>query len=115
MNQPDPVRNEYPKVWDMVIEEYRKRPEHIFQENVVSEMRKRDILGLSRYGTHLQPFNGRDALEDLKDEVLDSVCYISQAIYEGRDVDGILAINRQKLFDIAEEVIMIIGDLEEVK
>ena len=38
--------------------------------------------GISRYGTGLQPFNGRDALRDLYEELLDAACDIRQAIAE---------------------------------
>ncbi|MDE2425682.1 MAG: hypothetical protein KGO96_07230 [Elusimicrobia bacterium] len=64
--QPDPVKNNKPAVWDLVIE----------------EMKNRDNLGLERYGTRLQPFNGRDTLRDAMDEALDLVVYLRTLIYE---------------------------------
>lgn len=64
--QPMPVRNDLPAVWDLVIE----------------EMRQRDALGRQRYGTPLQPHNGRDSLRDALDEALDLVVYLRTAIYE---------------------------------
>ena len=39
-------------------------------------------LGLERYGTKLQTFNGRDALWDAYQEALDLVMYLRQAIME---------------------------------
>lgn len=60
--QPPPQKNERPAVWDMVIE----------------RMRSRDETGLRRYGMRLQPFNGRDALTDAKDEALDLAVYLEQ-------------------------------------
>jgi hypothetical protein len=68
--QPAPVPNDLPAVWDLVIE----------------DMRRRDALGLSRYGTRLQPHNGRDALRDAYEEALDMVAYLRQEIEEREDL-----------------------------
>ncbi len=64
--QPDPVPNELPPVWNQVI----------------ADMHARNQLGLRRYGTQLQPFNGRDALRDAYEEALDLAVYLRQAIME---------------------------------
>lgn len=64
--QPDPKPNARPAVWDLVI----------------AEMQARDAQGRERYGTPLQPFNGRDPLVDAYQECLDMAVYIRQAIYE---------------------------------
>lgn len=61
-----PVINKEPAVWDLVIE----------------DMRKRDTMGKKKYGTRLQPFNGRDPLWDAYQESLDLIVYLRQAIYE---------------------------------
>lgn len=66
MSQPDPTPNTHKAVWETVIE----------------DMKKRDILGRSRYGVPLQPFNGRDSLQDAFEEALDLVVYLKQAILE---------------------------------
>jgi hypothetical protein len=68
--QPAPVPNDLPAVWDLVIE----------------DMRQRDSLGLSRYGTRLQPHNGRDGLRDAFEEALDMVAYLRQEIEEREDL-----------------------------
>jgi hypothetical protein len=68
--QPAPVPNDLPAVWDLVIE----------------DMRRRDALGLSRYGTRLQPHNGRDGLRDAFEEALDMVAYLRQEIEEREDL-----------------------------
>jgi len=39
-------------------------------------------MGKERYGTRLQPFNGRDPFIDAYQEVLDLAVYLRQAIYE---------------------------------
>ena len=65
-DQPPPVASNGPAVWDLVI----------------ADMRARDNVGRERYGTPLQPHNGRDALVDAYQEALDLVVYLRQAIYE---------------------------------
>ena len=68
--QPDPIKNDHPSVWDLVME----------------DMKDRDQVGLTKYGTKLQPFNGRDALIDAYQEALDLVVYLRQAIYEQENI-----------------------------
>jgi len=64
--QPPPQQNEGPVVWDLVIQ----------------DMRERDKIGVQKYHTHLQPFNGRETLIDAYQEALDLVVYLRQLIYE---------------------------------
>ena len=65
-DQPPPIANTYPAVWSLVID----------------DMAARDKVGRHRYGTPLQPHNGRDALVDAYQEALDLAVYLRQAIYE---------------------------------
>lgn len=65
-NQPAPVSNEHPEVWMLVKQ----------------DMLKRNAFGLKKYGVALQPFNGRDALQDAYEEALDLCVYLRTAIYE---------------------------------
>lgn len=65
-SQPAPLPSESPAVWDLVS----------------ADMAARDRLGESRYGTRLRPHNGRDALRDLYEELLDAAAYIRQVMYE---------------------------------
>ena len=64
--EPEPIKNNYPAVWDLVLK----------------DIQDRDKFGLSKYGTRLQPFNGRNVLNDLYQELLDAVVYIRQLIFE---------------------------------
>jgi len=64
--QPAPARNGNPAVTDLVLEDFCAR----------------DAFGARKYGTRLQPHNGRDALLDLYQELLDAACYTRQLIYE---------------------------------
>lgn len=61
-----PVKNEGPEVWALVQE----------------DMQERNEFGKRKYGTALQPDNGRDALKDAYEEALDLTVYLRQAIYE---------------------------------
>jgi len=47
-------------------------------------MEARKEFGLRKYGTILQPGNGRDHLEDALDELADALVYLRCAIYEER-------------------------------
>lgn len=64
--EPAPVHNDQPAVWDLVIK----------------DMHLRDVFGLEKYGTRLQPNNGRDALVDAYQEILDAAVYLRQMIFE---------------------------------
>lgn len=66
IEQPVPTPNDMPALWEIVI----------------AEMQARDAVGRQRYKTPLQPHNGRDALRDMFEELLDAVVYARQAIYE---------------------------------
>lgn len=64
--QQAPAPNANPAVWALVMD----------------DMKARDAFGLAKYKTRLQPFNGRDALTDLYQELLDAVVYTRQLIFE---------------------------------
>ncbi len=66
--QPAPVPNSGVPVWDLVM----------------SDMRDRKEFGRKKYGTCLQTFNGRDALVDLYQELLDACVYVRQKIEESK-------------------------------
>jgi len=71
--QPMPTPNGRPSVQGMVIDDLETRLR----------------VGIQRYGTPLQAFNGRDALRDAYEEALDLACYLRQAIAErDAEVDG---------------------------
>jgi hypothetical protein len=52
------------------------------QALVRADLDQREQVGIQRYGTPLQAFNGRDALRDAYEEALDLACYLRQAIAE---------------------------------
>lgn len=69
--QPAPIHNQRPAVWDLVMQ----------------DMNARNEFGKAKYGTPLQAFNGRDALKDAYEEVLDLAVYLRQ-LMEERDNPG---------------------------
>ena len=64
--QPAPTPNDGTPIWELVI----------------ADMHARDALGRKRYGMPLQANNGRDALQDLYEELLDAVVYTRQVLEE---------------------------------
>ena len=62
VEQPEPVPNDRPAVWPLVI----------------MDMANRDSVGRKRYGVPLQ----RDVLRDAYEEALDLCAYLRQAIME---------------------------------
>ncbi len=64
--QPPPITTSHPAIQDLVM--------------VDLAARKRQ--GIAKYGTPLQPHNGRDALTDAYQEAIDLAQYLRQAIYE---------------------------------
>jgi hypothetical protein len=65
-DQPSPQTNDRPAIQDLVM----------------TDVAERKRVGIERYGTPLQGFNGRDALVDAYQEALDLCQYLRQAIYE---------------------------------
>ncbi len=64
--QPDPIVNDHPLVKDALIAD-------------VEELCARRRV---KYGTHLQPHNGRDALRDAYEELIDGALYLKQLLLE---------------------------------
>lgn len=68
-HQVDPTINNLPCVQDMVL----------------ADIQARKQVGIERYGTVLQPFNGRSALMDAYQEALDLAIYLRQLLYEEQE------------------------------
>lgn len=64
--QPLPIPSNHPRVVDLLVDDLYQRSE----------------LGQRKYGTPLRPFNERNALIDLYQELLDAAAYLRQHIYE---------------------------------
>jgi hypothetical protein len=52
------------------------------QSAVIADIEARRELGIRRYGTALQPNNGRNALLDAYEEALDLAMYLKQRLIE---------------------------------
>lgn len=69
-DQPLPVKNDRPYVHDLLKEEVERRKQ----------------IGVERYGTPLQPFNGRNTLLDVLEELIDGSVYVMTAMTEASEV-----------------------------
>lgn len=65
-DQPLPNKNNFPFI----------------QDQVIADIESRKAIGIERYGTALQPFNGRDALQDAYEEAIDLAVYLKQCLVE---------------------------------
>jgi len=65
-DQQPPTPNNLPEIHDLVC----------------GDIQARKRLGTERYGTPLQPHNGRDALRDHYEELLDACAYARQMLFE---------------------------------
>lgn len=81
-DQPLPTKNNHQFCHDHVIEQMRYLYPGVITELVVLDIKKRLELGIERYGMALQPFNGRDLLRDLYEELLDALAYGDGCIRE---------------------------------
>jgi len=88
IDQPPPVPNGKRPVWELVVE----------------DMQERDRVGRQRYGTPLQPHNGRDALVDAYQEALDLAVYLRQRIEEEKTGAAPVAV-KEALEGIALELL----------
>jgi hypothetical protein len=93
MSQPPPIRNHHPCSWDRVLKmvaEWRDymiattKPRTVEMSDcgrvfdaLTADMAARDAAGERKYGTRLQPHNGRDSLVDAYEEALDACVYLA--------------------------------------
>lgn len=65
------------------------------QDLVVADILERKEFGVRKYGTPLQPFNGRSFLQDSYEEVLDLAVYLRGKLEEEREErQGLEALRR---------------------
>ncbi len=100
--QAPPIKNDKPAIWDLVI----------------ADMVHRDRVGRERYGTPLQVNNGRDALRDLFEELLDAVVYCRQLTEEmkclGVDLRNLHALIMEGRFQGREGVTILASMVESI-
>ena len=51
---------------------------------VVKDLEARKTMGIKKYGTPLQAFNGRNPIQDAYEEAIDLACYLRQVLEESR-------------------------------
>lgn len=94
-HQPAPRANDRPAIQDLVITDLRNRSVSLDRDpcindrayaGVVADIEARKEIGLQRYGTLLQAFNGRDALLDAYQEALDLCQYLRQVNEEDGEI-----------------------------
>jgi hypothetical protein len=56
--------------------------EQVVLHHVINDLNARAEMGLHKYNTLLMTNNGRDALQDLLEELLDAVMYLKQFMLE---------------------------------
>jgi hypothetical protein len=83
-HQAQPTKNDRPAIQDLVIGDLARWGPAGLVAQVVADIEARKQVGLERYGTLLQAFNGRDALLDAYQEVLDLCQYLRQMKEEQR-------------------------------
>jgi hypothetical protein len=74
-------------------------------DRLVDDLEARAEFGKGKYGVYLQTNNGRDAIIDLYQELLDAVMYSAQASLEGDGLDFYL-----KSVALAEQVALYLED-----
>lgn len=100
--QPRPTPNDHPACWDLVIEDARAlHHDQAAVEATVKDMQDRDQVGLERYGTRLQPYNGRDSLVDAYQEALDLCVYLRTVLYELHEAGDTAEDEAQEVYDSA--------------
>lgn len=79
-DQPAPTTNGHPFVQDVVLNELRAYviPQLKHRARLIVDIEERKAIGIERYGTPLQPFNGRDPLVDCYQELIDAAQYAKQ-------------------------------------
>lgn len=76
--QPKPKPNDHPASWGLVHGDLQSMGEY----EVMGDIAERHLMGIQKYGTPLQPFNGRDSLRDAREESMDLVVYLKNVSQE---------------------------------
>jgi hypothetical protein len=113
--QPKPIPNDEKPCWDVVIEYYENTfPDNPHKEYIIQLFKERDNFGRSKHGVPLQPYNGRNSLIDMLQEVADSIVYLQKAIIEIGDMDGILTTMLRTQIVTFENAVVCIESLKEI-
>lgn len=106
--QPKPISNEHPYIKDLVIDDIKKlnnTDEYI--HGVIADINAKAEIGRSKYGTYLQPFNGRNAIVDLYQELIDAAKYARLALFEDPANNDLRAVYTKLLHQMISIKVMI--------
>lgn len=82
VGQVNPTVNDQPRIVDLVIDDVHTYLPRGRGDLICVDLQDRASVGHKKYGTYLQAFNGRDALMDLYQELLDASKYLRQIMVE---------------------------------
>ena len=99
-DQPLPVhRAGEPDIQSIAIMDLRANHALPVTEQVVAMIEARRRLGIARYGSALQAFNGRDAGQDLLEELVDALVYACQLWVETARTDPDLSARYLRMYE----------------
>jgi len=81
--EPPPTNNEHPAIADVVAADFVALG-NLEGAAVAADIMARKAFGMAKYKTPLQPFNGRDVVMDLYQELLDATKYARVLLYENQ-------------------------------
>lgn len=84
---PDPIKNDELCVHDVLVFQLFGTK----HSELIDDILLRKTFGIEKYGVPLQPNNGRPALVDAYQELLDATVYVCQKALESGDPSGDLA------------------------
>jgi len=91
LDQPAPEKG-WGDMWERIIIRFDKTPRYQgrHKEKLLELFQERRKVGIERYGTPLQAFNGRNVVEDLLAEKFDALAYIEQTMIEKPELVSIM-------------------------
>lgn len=87
---PSPVPNNNEALWPKALDDFKRHHGNVqghyasIVSRVCEDMQSRDTEGRKNYGVPLQASNGRNAIKDCYEEILDAIVYCKQEIEEER-------------------------------
>lgn len=85
--EPAPVKNDQPAIADIVAAELVAMGSSVAKK-VAQDVMARKAFGMAKYGTALQPFNGRNSHMDLYQELVDALKYARLLLFESQFKDA---------------------------
>ena len=80
--EPPPQPSQHPAAGTLLIDYLRMYAHPRYGSQIIDDTLSRMNFGLKKYGTLLHPFNGRDTMNDVYQEILDGLVYARSLLYE---------------------------------